>query len=345
MFKFLMLAAAVSMAAVAASAAAAADAVNLYSYRQPFLIAPILKAFTEKTGINVNVVYANKGMIEKIKAVGANNPADAILTEDIGRLDALRNAGLLQPVDSPELTQNIPANLRHPENLWFALTTRARVALVHKQRVDANDVRTLDDLAHPKNKGRICSRSAKHVYNVALIAAVIAHRGEANAEQWLRGLKANLARKPQGNDRAQAKAIYEGVCDIAIANTYYMGKMSHNHKKPEQKKWAEQLRVVFLDQEGIGQHVNISGAAVLRGAQNRAAAVALIEFLAGPKAQAAYANMNYEYPVRPGIKSDPVVESWGTFKVDAINLNEVAKHRSTASRLADKVLFDAGPAT
>ena len=318
----------------------AADEVNLYSYRQPFLIEPILEEFTRETGITVNVVFAEKGMVEKIKSAGANNPADAVLTVDIGRLDALRQADLLEPIDSSVLAANIPAHFRHPEGLWFGLTTRARVALVSKDRVKPGEPQTLADLADPKMTGRICTRSGKHVYNIGMIAAVIAHDGEAEAEKWLRGVKANLARKPQGNDRAQAKGIYEGVCDVAISNHYYMGKMATNDKKPEQKEWANAVRVQFLDQRGRGQHVNISGAGLIRNAKNKANAIKLIEFLSGDKAQSMYATMNFEYPVKAGVKTHPLVESWGGFRADKLPLEEIARHRKAASKLVDKVQFD-----
>ena len=317
--------------------------VNLYSYRQPFLIEPMLEEFTRQTGTRVNVVFAKKGMVEKIKAAGDNNPADAVLTVDIGRLDALHKAGLLEGVDSAVLSEAIPANLRHPDGLWFGLTTRARLALTSKDRVKPGELETLADLADPKFKGRICTRSGKHVYNVALIASVIAHEGEEAAEQWLAGVRDNLARKPQGNDRAQAKGIYEGVCDVAISNHYYMGKMATNEKKPEQKDWAKAVNVQFLDQDGRGNHVNISGAAVIKGAKNRDNAVALLEFLAGDMAQNMYATVNFEFPVKDGIKTHELVESWGSFKADTLSLEEIASHRTTASKLVDKTGFDAGP--
>ena len=325
-----------------ASPAATAE-VNLYSYRQPFLIEPILAKFTEETGIEVNVVFAKKGMIDKIKAAGENNPADAVLTVDIGRLDGLVRAELLEPVESDVLDANIPASLRHPDGLWFGLTTRARVVYAHESRVGADEVRTTADLADPKLKGRICSRSGKHGYNVAFIAGIIARDGEAAAEEWLKGVKANLARKPQGNDRAQAKAIYEGVCDVALANTYYVGKMATNEKKPEQKDWARAIRVQFLDQDGPGQHVNISGAAVIRGAKNRDDAIRLIEFLAGDIAQGMYASSNFEYPVKAGVATDPLIESLGAFRADPLPLSEIARHRKAASRLVDRVGFEGGP--
>ena len=326
-----------------AAAPAAVAEVNLYSYRQPFLIEPILAKFTEETGIEVNVVFAKKGMIDKIRAAGENNPADAVLTVDVGRLDGLVQAGLLEPVASPVLEANVPATLRHPDGLWFGLTTRARVALVHRTRVGEDEIMNTSDLADPKLKGRVCSRSGKHGYNVAYLAAIIAHRGEAEAEKWLRGVKANLARKPQGNDRAQAKAIHEGVCDVALGNTYYMGKMATNEKKPEQKDWARAVRVQFLDQDGTGQHVNISGAGVIKGAKNRADAVRLIEFLAGDVAQRMYASSNFEYPVKAGVATDPLIEALGDFRADTLPLSEIASHRKAASRIVDRVRFEEGP--
>ena len=325
------------------TAPAAAAEVNLYSYRQPFLIEPILAKFTEETGIAVNVVFAKKGMIDKIRAAGANNPADTVLTVDVGRLDGLAKAGLLEPVQSPLLEANVPAHLRHPDGIWFGLTTRARVVYAHRNRVGPDEIRNTADLADPKLKGRVCSRSGKHGYNLAFLAAVIAHRGETAAEDWLRGVKANLARKPQGNDRAQAKAIYGGVCDVALANTYYMGKMATNKKKPEQQDWARAVRVRFLDQDGPGQHVNISGAGVIKGAKNREEAVRLLEFLSGDVAQAMYASRNFEYPVKPGVAVDPFVESLGRFRADTLSLSEIARHRKASSRLVDQVRFDEGP--
>ena len=338
----------ISLLALAMSLAAApghaAGEVNLYSYRQPFLIEPMLEEFTRQTGTKVNIVFAKKGMVEKIKAAGANNPADAVLTVDIGRLDALHRAELLEPVDSAILNETIPAHLRHPEGLWFGLTTRARLALVSRERVKEGELETLADLADPKFRGRICTRSGKHVYNIALIASVIAHEGEEAAEKWLAGVRDNLARKPQGNDRAQAKGIYEGVCDVAVSNHYYMGKMATNEKKPEQQEWAKAVNVQFLDQDGRGNHVNISGAAVIKDAKNRDNAVALLEFLAGDKAQNMYATVNFEFPVKEGIETHELVESWGPFKADRLSLEDIASQRTAATKLVDKTGFDAGPA-
>jgi len=317
--------------------------VNLYSYRQPFLIQPILDAFTEQTGVKVNVVYAKSGMLERLKAEGDNSPADVVLTADVGRLNDMVEAGVLQPVSSAVLERNIPAQYRDSNGLWYGLTMRARVILASRERVDSDMVTTYEDLAAPGLKGLVCTRSGKHVYMVSLIASVIAHEGEDKAEAWLRGVKDNLARKPQGNDRAQAKAVYEGVCDVAVANTYYMGKMATNEEKPEQKAWAEAVRIVFPDQQGQGTHVNISGAAVTKSSKNRDNAIKLIEFMSENDAQKLYAEQNFEYPVKSGIAVDPLVASWGAFKADTIDLSEVAKHRAAASRLVDRVGYDQGP--
>ncbi len=326
-----------------ASWSAETGEVNLYSYRQPFLIQPILDAFTEQTGLQVNVVYAKKGMLERLKAEGDNSPADLVLTADVGRLNDMVEAGVLQPVSSDILERNIPARYRDPDGQWYGLTMRARVILASKDRVAPGAVTTYEDLADPKLKGRVCTRSGKQVYMVSLIASVIAHAGEDQAEEWLRGVKANLARKPQGNDRAQAKAVYEGVCDVAVANTYYVGKMATNEKKPEQKAWAEAIRVVFPNQKDRGTHVNISGAAVTKSAKNRENAIKLLEFLSEDYAQKLYAEQNFEYPVKEGVALHPLVASWGPFKADSIGLSEVAKHRAAASRMVDRVGYDQGP--
>lgn len=320
------------------SSAEAAGEVNVYSYRQPFLINPILKKFTQNTGIKVNVMYASKGMLEKIKATpGAS---DAVLTSDIGSLNDMTEAGVLQPIKSTTLEKNIPAPFRHPKGFWFGLSKRARVLFVSKDRVKPGEVTSYEDLTKPELRGRICVRSGKHVYNVSLFASIIAHKGEAFTRKWLEGLKANLARKPSGNDRAQAKAIYTGQCDIGIANTYYMGKMQTNEKKAAQKKWAASIRIVFPNQNDRGTHVNVSGGAVTKGARNLVNSVKLLEFLSGDYAQKFYAEQNFEYPLKAGVPVHPLVKSWGEFKSDGINLATVAKYRKTASKLVDLTDFN-----
>jgi iron(III) transport system substrate-binding protein len=330
----------VSVASVTGTTAKGAREVNLYSYRQEFLIKPLLDAFTRETGIKVNVVYAKTGMLERLKAEGRNSPADAVLTADFGRLIDLVEAGLAQSVRSPILEANIPPQYRHPEGLWFGLTTRARVIYTHKTRVKAGEIASYEDLVAPRFKGRICTRSGKHVYNIALLASIIAIKGAEWAEEWTLGVKANLARRPQGNDRAQVKAIYQGVCDIALGNSYYMGHMATNDKEPAQKEWAAAVTIVFPNQKGRGTHVNVSGALVTKSAKNRDSAVALLTFLTQPFAQRTYAKQNFEYPVGAGVPLHPLVASWGTFKADTVNLAEAARYRSTASRIMDRVAFD-----
>lgn len=323
--------------------ASAAGELNLYSYRQPFLIKPLMDAFTAETGTRVNIVYAQKGMLERIKAEGANSPADAVLTVDIGSLNDMVKADVLAETSSETLDKRIPSNLRDPKGRWYALTTRARVLFVSRDRVDPNAQFSYASLADEAYRGRVCSRSGKHVYNVSLIASYIAHHGLSEAETWLRGVKANLNGKPNGNDRAQARAIHAGECDIGIANSYYYGKMVTNDEKPEQKEWAKSIRVVFPNQDSYGTHVNVSGAGVLKGSDNKQAAIALIEFLSSDKAQQIYAEQNFEHPVVPGVKADAITATLGTFKPDELNVTEVARYRAQAAKLVDKVGYDLGP--
>ncbi len=326
--------------ATLATTAAWAGEVNLYSSRQPFLMKPLLDAFSKQSGIKVNMVYLKKGMLERLKAEGANSPADLVLTADIGNLHNHAKAELLQPVRSALLEANIPAQYRHPEGLWYGLTNRARVIFADKQRVKPGEVTSYEDLAAPHMKGRVCIRSGKHVYNVSLLASIVMTEGKAAATNWAEGLRANLARKPQGNDRAQVKAVHQGVRDVAIGNTYYMGQMATTEKDPEQKKWAAAVNLIFPNQKDRGTHVNISGAGITRSSKNRANALKLVEFLSSATAQKIYAERNFEYPVKPGVPLHPLVASWGSFKADQAFLAQVAEQRTTASRIMDQVAFN-----
>lgn len=323
--------------AVSVAAPVLAEEVNIYSYRQPELIKPLTDAFTDETGIKVNVAYLKKGMIERMQAEGKRSPADLVLTVDISRLAGVVNAGLTQPVTSEQLNANVPAIYRDPENHWFGLTTRARIVYASKDRVADGEITTYEDLADPKWKGRICTRSGTNAYNVALTSAVIHHHGEEGAKAWLEGVKDNLARKPQGNDRAQVKAIWAGECDISIGNTYYMGKMLSDD---EQKEWAESVDVLFPVFEGAGTHVNISGVAMAKHAPTPDAALKMMEFLTSPAAQEIYAKANFEYPIAPGTKADALVQGWGEFTADDVNLMTLASHRSTALKITEQVDFD-----
>jgi iron(III) transport system substrate-binding protein len=272
-----------------------------------------------------------------LEAEGKRSPADLIFTVDISRLAGVVNKGLTQPVASALLESNIPAEMRDESNHWFGLTTRARVAYASKERVADGEVTTYEDLADPKWKGRICIRSGLNAYNLALTSAVIAHHGEDAAKAWLEGVKGNLARKPQGNDRAQVKAIWAGECDIAIGNTYYMAAML---KKDEQKPWAESARIVFPTFENGGTHMNISGMAMTKFAPNRENALKLMEFLASAEGQKIYAEINAEYPVLSSVKASDLVESWGTFKRDDMGLTTIAANRAAAVKLVEETGFD-----
>jgi iron(III) transport system substrate-binding protein len=326
------------------ASAAEPGEVNVYSYRQPYLINPLLNEFTDETGIKVNVIYAEKGLIERIQAEGRNSPADLMLTVDVGNLTQATDAGIAQPIQSPALDAAIPPAYRAADGLWIGLTRRARVVYASKERVKQDTI-TYEELADPKWRGKICIRSGQHVYNVALIASMIAAHGEAWTETWLKGVKANLARKPAGDDRLQVKGVYAGECDIAVGNTYYMGVMLQNDKEPEQKDWANSVKILFPNTGDRGTHVNISGAVMAKYAPHKGNAMKLLEFLASDKGQEMYAEMNNEYPVKQDVPWSPLVKSWGDFKPDPISLNEIAGLRKQASELVDKVGFDEGPSS
>lgn len=339
--RFMMATAAVGAAAMALPSGALAETVNIYSFRQPPLIEPVLKAFTDKTGIETNVLFLDKGLDERIAAEGENSPADVILTVDIARLAAVVDKGITQPVVDEAINAAIPSEYRDTAGNWFGLTKRGRVVYASKDRV-AQDQITYEELADPKWKGKICSRSGQHDYNLALISSIIAHAGAEKAEEWLKGVKANLARKPEGGDRDQAKAIFAGECDIAIGNTYYVGQMLTNEKEPEQKGWAGSIKVLFPNAANRGTHVNISGMALAKHAPNKDAALKLMQFLASADAQKIYSEMVYEYPVDPNTKPSDLVAGWGELKADALPLAEIAKHRKEASEMVDRVAFDDG---
>lgn len=314
-----------------------AEEVNIYSHRQPELIQPLLDAFTAETGIAVNIAFVDKGMAERLVAEGDRSPADLVLTVDIARLIEVVQAGVTQPVDSAVLTANIPAEFRDPGNQWFGLTTRARIVYASKDRVQPGAVTSYEDLADPKWQGKICMRSGTNDYNVALTAAVLAHHDAAFTTAWLEGVKANLARKPNGGDRDQVKAIWAGECDIAIGNTYYYGQMIND---PEQVEWANAVRLDFPVFEGAGTHMNISGIAMTKSAPNHDAALKLMEWLASDAAQKIYSETNYEFPVKPGVERSELVKSWGEFTPDSLSLAEVAAKRPEALKLIETVDFD-----
>nr|WP_213394582.1 Fe(3+) ABC transporter substrate-binding protein [Yoonia sp.] len=321
----------------AAIAGPAIADVNIYTTREPGLIQPVMDAFTAETGIAVNLSYIDDGLVERLTAEGARSPADLVMTVDIANLKQIVDAGVVQAVDSDVLNAAIPAQLRSDENLWFGLTTRARIIYASKDRVADGEVTTYEDLTSDKWAGRICSRSGLNNYSLALLSAVIAHKGEDGARDWAAGLRENLARKPEGNDRAQVRAIWAGECDISLGNTYYMGGMLAD---PEQQAWADSVRIVFPTFENGGTHVNVSGVAMTQSAPNRDEAVQLMEFLVSPEAQAIYAETNHEYPVLAGAARSELVSSWGEFTPDTVDLNELAANRPVSVRITEEVNFD-----
>lgn len=329
---------AAALLALAGAAASAAE-VNLYTTREPGLVQPLLDKFTKSTGIKVNTVFVRDGLAERVAAEGRRSPADVLMAVDIGNLVDLVDRGVTQPLRSPVLEAAIPAQLRDPQGQWFALSLRARVLYASNARTRITQFR-YEDLARPEWKGKICIRSAQHPYNTAVIAAYIAHHGEAAAEAWLKGVKANLARRPGGGDREVARDILGQLCDVGLGNSYYVGRMRSGSGGPEQKKWGEAINVVLPTFENGGTHVNVSGAALARNAPNREAAVKLLEYLVSDAAQHEYASTNYEYPVNAGAKIDPLIEALGALKPDSLPLAEIAKHRKAASLLAERIGFD-----
>lgn len=313
------------------------DEINVYSYRQPELIKPLFDAFSKETGIEINIAFLKKGLVEKLLAEGDRSPADLVVTVDISRLNSVVEAGVTQSVSSEIINKNIPSKFRDPDGYWFGLTSRARIIYASRDRVSDGEVTTYEDLASPKWKGRICTRAGTNSYNLALTSSMIAHHGEAEAKKWLHSLKKNLARKPSGNDRAQVKSIWAGECDISIGNTYYMKKLLSNK---DQRAWAESVRIIFPKFENGGTHVNISGIALTKAAPNKDNAIKLMEWLTGEDAQEIYAEKNGEYPLRPGSNPSKLVSSWGKLTPDTIPLITLAKLRPDSLRITEEVGFD-----
>jgi iron(III) transport system substrate-binding protein len=318
--------------------AAGADEVNLYTTREPGLIQPLLDAFTEETGIDVNSIFVRDGLAERVAAEGRRSPADVLMTVDFGNLIDLVEKGLTQPVESAVLDAAVPANLRGENGDWYALSMRARVVYAAKD-LDIDSFH-YEQLGAAEWRDRLCIRSGQHPYNTAMIGAHIAHHGEAATETWLRGMKANLARAATGGDRDVARDIMGGICDIGVGNSYYVGLMRSGRGGPDQQRWGDAIKVLLPTFENGGTHVNVSGAAVARNAPNRDAAVQLLEYLVSDAAQKLYAEANFEYPVKSGAAIDPIIEALGDLEVDPTPLTDVARSRNTASRLLDKVGFD-----
>ena len=308
---------------------------NIYSHRQPFLIDPFIKAYEKQTGVKVNVVFASKGLAQRLQAEGSRSPADIVLTVDIARLQVYADKDLLASIDSAVLRKNVPAHLRDPQNRWFAFSKRARAIVVSKAAKDASRIGRYEDLAAPEWRGRICVRPGSHVYNRALVASFIQAHGEAGALAWARGIVANLARRPQGNDRAQVKAIFEGVCDVSIVNNYYFGKLKYSNL-PAQRQWSKAVRLIFPNQGDRGTHVNISGGAVAKHSRNKGRATGFLEFLTSGPAQKLYGSVNFEYPANPAVEPSDELKSWGVFKEDRIPIARIAALAPQAQRIIDR---------
>ncbi|MEP7455503.1 extracellular solute-binding protein [Phyllobacterium sp. SB3] len=321
-----------------AGGAASAAELNIYTTREPGLIQPLLDSFKAATGTTVNTVFLKDGLAERVASEGTSSPADILMAVDAGNLVDLVDKGVTQPIESKVLTDAIPEALRDPKGNWFGLSLRARVLYAAKD-VDLSSF-NYEDLADPKWKGKICIRSGQHPYNTALVASYLAHYDAAETEKWLTAVKGNLARKAAGGDRDGAKDILGGICDIAVANSYYVGLMRSGKGGEEQVAWGNAIKVVLPTFKNGGTQVNISGAAVAKNAPNKAEAIKLLEYLVSDEAQKLYAEANFEYPVKTGATADPIIASFGELKIDSTPLTEVVSHRKEASELVDKVGFD-----
>lgn len=331
--------AAVWVVSLAIAAPTPAAEVNVYSARQEALIKPLLDRFSEASGIRVNLVTGKAdALVARLELEGANSPADVLITTDAGRLHRAKAANLLQKISSETLEGAIPANYRDPDNHWFGLSLRARVILA-TGKIAAETVGTYESLASPALRGRLCVRSSGNIYNQSLTASIIAAHGEEAALEWARGLVANFARAPTGGDRDQILAAAGGLCDVAVANTYYLAMMLTGDD-PRHREAARAVRVVWPNQDGRGAHVNVSGAGITRAAGGRAgatgAALKLIEYLASPGAQKWYAEVNHEYPVIAGVEISPTLQAWKGFKRDPVALGKLGRLNVAAVKLMDQ---------
>ncbi|MFK8048115.1 MAG: Fe(3+) ABC transporter substrate-binding protein [Halioglobus sp.] len=315
---------------------AATAEVNLYSARQEALIKPLLDKFTEETGITVNLV-TGKGdsLLARLKNEGRNSPADMLLTTDAGRLYRAQEAGVLQATSSEYLETHIPLHLRSAESYWYGLSVRARFIVYAKDRVKPTELSSYQALAGDEWRNRICVRSSSNIYNQSLVASMIAHNGVTATDAWLKGFVSNFARPPQGGDRDQIKAVAAGQCDIAVVNSYYLGAMI-NSDDASQRAAAEKVAVFWPDQAARGTHINISGAGITSAAKNTRQAKQLLEFLANDDSQRWYAQTNREYPVRSELGASPLLESWGEYKADSLDVSELGKLNAQAVMAMDR---------
>ena len=308
---------------------------NIYTHRHYDSDKLLFKKFTNLTGIKINIIKGGADqLIQRLISEGENSPADILLTVDAGRLERAKSLGLLKQIDSDILIKNIPINMRDYDNHWFGLTVRARVIVYSKERVNKNELSTYEDLANPKWKGRIVARSSNNIYNQSLMASIINANGSDSALDWARSVRANMARKPRGNDRDQARAVASGIADLAIINTYYLGLLE-NSTDPKDRKVAKKLGVFFPNQNNRGTHINVSGGAVTASSKNVEQAIRFLEFLTDEKNQKIFSGVNYEYPLRFKHIDSKTLLSWGGFKPDTINLSILGKNNAEAVKLFD----------
>jgi len=328
-------------AALLGSSALAQDKVlNLYSSRHYQTDEALYSDFTRQTGIKINRIEGGEDLlIERIRNEGARSPADVLITVDAGRLWRAEQMGLFQPVKSAVLDARIPANLREPGGLWYGFSTRARVIAYSKAKVQPGEIRDYEDLADAKWKGRVCMRSSTSIYNLSLLGAILDHLGEAKAEAWAGGVRANLAQDPKGGDTDQLKAVAAGQCDVTISNQYYYARLLRSDK-PEERQVGKRIGIVFPNQATWGTHVNISGAGVLKNAPHREAAIRFLEYLASDGAQRYFADGNNEWPVVASVKVDnPVLKMLGEFKRDPINVAVLGRNQPSSQKVYDRVAW------
>ncbi len=329
---------ATALLSLANTAPAEEKVLNLYSARHYQTDEALYNNFTQQTGIKINRIEGKEDeLLERIRNEGANSPADIFLTVDAARLAKAHELNLFAPVASKVLDSRIPAHLRTED--WFSFSTRARVIVYNKASVKAEDVQNYADLANPKLKGKFCSRSGSHPYNLSLMAAIIAHQGEAKAEELARGMVANFARTPKGGDTDQIKAVATGECGVTISNTYYVARLLRS-TKPEELKLMEKVGIVWPDQKGDGTHINVSGGGMLKTAPHKAAAVKFLEYLASDQAQRYFADGNNEWPAVDNIKvANPALDALGKFKADKLPVKNLAMHQAKAQMIFDRVGF------
>jgi iron(III) transport system substrate-binding protein len=316
--------------------AAGAQELNIYSSRHYQTDERLYSEFEKQTGIKINRIDG-KGdvLIERIASEGANTPADLLITVDAGRLWRAEQEGLFQPVDSAILDKRVPENLRHPDGLWFGFSTRARVIYYNKELVDPTNLESYEDLADDRYEGLVCIRSSSNIYNLSLMSSLIAAHGEQAAEEWAKGVVENFARKPQGGDTDQIRAVAAGECGVAVGNTYYYARLVASDD-PEDNAVAGKVGIVFPNQDGRGTHVNVSGAGVLKHASNPENAIKFLEYLTSEEAQRYFADGNNEYPVVKGVAANSVVQSLGEFKSDDLNVAVYGENQPMAQKVFDR---------